>query len=193
MQLMKAHIQQENENLSLNTQDQVELTNADYDQFVQLPTNNQSRWILWCFDSNDITCSFFSKSKKKKKKQRRNNKENDESSDEQTEELVSNEQNEDEEESAAPTVTKKKDKSTTETNPEVWIVNIFVLIKRFPFRYLKNRLFFNVLFVKKNFPLGMFSLSILKNLAMPNQFRLNPSRKWKAKTKRNNKKCVSSQ
>ncbi|CAF1085171.1 unnamed protein product [Adineta ricciae] len=101
VQLMKAHIQQENEDLSLNTQDQVELTNADYDQFVQLPTNNQS-----------------SKSKKKKKKQRRNNKENDASSDEQTEALVSNEQNEDEEECAAPTVTKNKDKSTTETNPE---------------------------------------------------------------------------
>lgn len=42
---MKANIQQENEDLSLNTQEQAELTNADYDQFVQLPTNNQSRWI----------------------------------------------------------------------------------------------------------------------------------------------------
>ncbi|CAF4386447.1 unnamed protein product, partial [Adineta steineri] len=42
VQLMKAHIQQENEELLLNKDEQVDLTNDDYDQSVQLPINNQS-------------------------------------------------------------------------------------------------------------------------------------------------------
>jgi hypothetical protein len=40
---MKAHIQQENEELLLNNEEQMNITNNDYDQIVQLPTNNQSR------------------------------------------------------------------------------------------------------------------------------------------------------
>ena len=42
VQLMKMNIQQENEELSLNNQEPVELTNDDYDQFAQLPVNNSS-------------------------------------------------------------------------------------------------------------------------------------------------------
>jgi len=41
---MKAHIQQENDELLLNNEDQVNLTNDDYDQSVQLPINNQPRF-----------------------------------------------------------------------------------------------------------------------------------------------------
>ncbi|CAF5206724.1 unnamed protein product, partial [Rotaria magnacalcarata] len=62
VQIMKAHIQQENEQLSLDNPEQVNLTNDDYDEIVQLPAYNQP-----------------SKSKKKKKKQRRNNKDGDSS------------------------------------------------------------------------------------------------------------------
>jgi hypothetical protein len=40
---MKTHIQQENEQLLLNNEEQMNITNDDYDQIVQLPTNNQSR------------------------------------------------------------------------------------------------------------------------------------------------------
>jgi len=43
---MKAHIQQENEELLLNNEEQMNITNNDYDQIVQLPTNNQSRYFL---------------------------------------------------------------------------------------------------------------------------------------------------
>jgi len=46
---MKMHIQQENEELSLNNQEPVELTNDDYDQFAQLPVNNSS-----------TRCNYFS-------------------------------------------------------------------------------------------------------------------------------------
>jgi len=41
---MKAHIQQENDELLLNKEEQVNLTNDDYDQSVQLPINNQPRF-----------------------------------------------------------------------------------------------------------------------------------------------------
>jgi hypothetical protein len=41
---MKAHIQQENDELLLNNEEQVNLTNDDYDQSVQLPINNQPRF-----------------------------------------------------------------------------------------------------------------------------------------------------
>ncbi|CAF5133989.1 unnamed protein product, partial [Rotaria sp. Silwood1] len=44
--LMKAHIQQENEQLSLNNEDQTNINNDDYDETIQLPTNNPSRCIL---------------------------------------------------------------------------------------------------------------------------------------------------
>lgn len=43
---MKAHIQQENDELLLNNQEQPDLTNEDYDQSVQLPTNNQARYLF---------------------------------------------------------------------------------------------------------------------------------------------------
>ncbi|CAF2428856.1 unnamed protein product [Rotaria sp. Silwood2] len=111
--LVKAHIQEENEHLSLNTENQTNITNDDYDQTIELPTNNQS-----------------SKSKKKKKKQRRNNKENS-SSDDDTEEMkqqLENElgpkennqeedgQEEEDEVSTIPKKTKKKkNKSTMDT------------------------------------------------------------------------------
>ncbi len=42
VQLMKAHIQQENEQLLLNTEDQMNIPNDD---IVQLPTNNAPRLI----------------------------------------------------------------------------------------------------------------------------------------------------
>ncbi|UJR38141.1 hypothetical protein I4U23_030819 [Adineta vaga] len=125
--LMKAHIQQENEELALNTQEQIDVTNNDYDQVVQLPVNNQP-----------------SKSKKKKKKQRRNNKDN-LSSDEETEdmkqeleeELQSNEQNQETEDISTVTQTKKI-KSTTETNDEAShvpiILECFVCKEEFPTR-----------------------------------------------------------
>jgi hypothetical protein len=41
---MKAHIQQENDELLLNNEEQVNLTNDDNDQSVQLPINNQPRF-----------------------------------------------------------------------------------------------------------------------------------------------------
>jgi hypothetical protein len=47
---MKAHIQQENEELLLNNEEQMNITNNDYDQIVQLPTNNQSRYFLILFN-----------------------------------------------------------------------------------------------------------------------------------------------
>ncbi|CAF0849592.1 unnamed protein product [Adineta steineri] len=110
VQLMKAHIQQENEELLLNKDEQVDLTNDDYDQSVQLPINNQS-----------------SKSKKKKKKQRRNNKDN-ASSDDETEDMKQeleeellpkdNTQEEISNDSTSINDKKKKNKSTTEDNDE---------------------------------------------------------------------------
>jgi len=45
VQLLKTHIQQENEELVLNNEEQINITNNDYDQIVQLPTNNQSRYF----------------------------------------------------------------------------------------------------------------------------------------------------
>ena len=42
---MKAHIQQENEQLLLNAAESANVTNEDYDQFVQLPVNNQTRLV----------------------------------------------------------------------------------------------------------------------------------------------------
>jgi hypothetical protein len=42
VQLMKAHIQQENEQLLLNNPESTDVTNEDY---VQLPVNNQSRLV----------------------------------------------------------------------------------------------------------------------------------------------------
>ncbi|CAF0881925.1 unnamed protein product [Adineta steineri] len=110
VQLMKAHIQQENEELLLNKDEQVDLTNDDYNQSVQLPINNQS-----------------SKSKKKKKKQRRNNKDN-ASSDDETEDMKQeleeelvpkdNTQEEISNDSTSINDKKKKNKSTTEDNDE---------------------------------------------------------------------------
>ncbi|CAF1937704.1 unnamed protein product [Rotaria magnacalcarata] len=110
VQIMKAHIQQENEQLSLDNPEQVNLTNDDYDEIVQLPAYNQP-----------------SKSKKKKKKQRRNNKDGDSSGDDTEEmkqqleeELLPQEDNQqekqDEEASTVTTTTSKKSKtkSTTE-------------------------------------------------------------------------------
>jgi len=41
---MKAHIQQENEQLLLNSEEQIDSTN---DEIVQLPTNNQSRFFFY--------------------------------------------------------------------------------------------------------------------------------------------------
>jgi hypothetical protein len=43
IQLTKAHIQQENEELLLNNEEQINITNEKYDQIVQLPINNQQR------------------------------------------------------------------------------------------------------------------------------------------------------
>jgi len=87
VQLMKAHIQQENDELLLNNDEQTNIKNDNYDEIVQLPTNTQSKL-----------------SKKKKKKQRQNNKDN-ASSDEENEqmkqqlegELLPKEDNEEEE------------------------------------------------------------------------------------------------
>lgn len=42
---MKAHIQQENEELLLNNDEQAEITNNDYDIIAQLPTYNQPRFF----------------------------------------------------------------------------------------------------------------------------------------------------
>jgi hypothetical protein len=44
---MKAHIQQENEELSLNKDQQTDVTNNDYDEIVQLPSNNQPRFVYF--------------------------------------------------------------------------------------------------------------------------------------------------
>ncbi len=45
VQLMKAHIQQENEQLLLNNDDQMDIPNNADDDIVQLPTNNAPRLI----------------------------------------------------------------------------------------------------------------------------------------------------
>ena len=45
VQLVKAHMQEENEQLILNDVEAADVTNEDYDQIVQLPVNNQSRLI----------------------------------------------------------------------------------------------------------------------------------------------------
>ena len=45
VQLVKAHMQEENEQLILNDVEAAVVTNEDYDQIVQLPVNNQSRLI----------------------------------------------------------------------------------------------------------------------------------------------------
>jgi hypothetical protein len=42
---MKAHIQQENEQLLLNDTESMNITNEDYDEIVQLPVNNQPRFV----------------------------------------------------------------------------------------------------------------------------------------------------
>jgi len=43
VQLMKAHIQQENDELLLNNDEQTNIKNDNYDEIVQLPTNTQSK------------------------------------------------------------------------------------------------------------------------------------------------------
>lgn len=124
VQLMKAHMQEENEQLILNDVGTTDVTNDDYDQIVQLPVNNQSRLIeqsLYIWKIKASIFFFSSKSKKKKKKQRRNNKEN-ASSDEEEETAAAAAAPPEEEVVPEPTSTtdkKKKGKSTTE---EVWIV-----------------------------------------------------------------------
>jgi hypothetical protein len=42
---MKAHIQQENEQLLLNDTESMNITNEDHDEIVQLPVNNQPRFV----------------------------------------------------------------------------------------------------------------------------------------------------
>lgn len=122
---MKAHMQEENEQLILNDVGATNVTNDDYDEMVQLPVNNQPRFGESLLEWNERFLFFCSKSKKKKKKQRRNNKDN----------ASSGEEEEGGEEAAAPveteevlpeptpsTESKKKGKSTT--TEEVWIFSL---------------------------------------------------------------------
>jgi DnaJ family protein A protein 5 len=109
--LMKAHIQQENEELLLNDSESTNITN---EEIVQLPINNQT-----------------SKSKKKKKKQRRNNREilsSDEEPEENTqeEEQVSTE--------PIPTTEKKKPSTVDEISETPIILQCFVCKEEFPSR-----------------------------------------------------------
>jgi hypothetical protein len=53
---MKAHIQQENEELLMNNDEQINITNDDYDQIVQLPINNQARYFQIKFRVKKFVC-----------------------------------------------------------------------------------------------------------------------------------------
>ena len=66
---MKAHMQEENEQLILNDVGATNVTNDDYDQIVQLPVNNQPRFVRGIEDEMRGFCSAVVN----RKRRRRNN------------------------------------------------------------------------------------------------------------------------
>ena len=48
--IMKARIHQENEQSLLDNENHTDITNEDYDRTVQLPNNQQSKFIFYLFD-----------------------------------------------------------------------------------------------------------------------------------------------